>query len=195
MAACTGSGEPSVDNIRDALGGAGNRGATKAEKLACKRSPERPGYVCDYRAPNCNRFSGACGPERPFTGRFLYAGGRWQLVEDLTRAAAPDPATQPLPGVVLAGPTAAVTTPPVVAEPPMPREPEPVPTPEAETEPLSNRDLKLVARWLGEDARCRAGAAIGREGEEACEDRTRTGERLQDRGLCYVRPGGWRRCD
>lgn len=209
LVACTGAGEPSVDNIRDALAQAGNRGAAKAEKLACTRSPDRPGYNCDYRAPACNRFSGACGADRPFTGRFLHAGGRWQLVEDLSRQAAPDPVTQPLTGIAPAATPSAATlpvapppaaAPPVVPEPPMPPEPArappaAIPDAPAARDPLSPRDARLVSRWLAEDARCRAGAGLDRAGEAACEDRTTTAERLRDRGLCYVRPDGWRRCD
>ena len=96
---CSGRGEPGENDIRAALKLAGHRGADKAVKLACKTVPERPGYVCDYRAPNCNRYTGTCGSMRPYTGRFVHADSRWQFVEDMTPKPQQDPVTQPLPGV------------------------------------------------------------------------------------------------
>jgi hypothetical protein len=199
LAGCTGSGEPSVDNIRDALAQSGNRGAAKAEKLACKKSPERPGYVCDYRAPACNRFTGACGAARPFTGRFLYAGGRWQLVEDLTRQAAPDPVTQPLPGVALATPVpgvpsvaAPVASPSPTATPsPRPTRTQAPPPPE-----LSQRERQWIEDWHDLDGRCRSRDRDGYgEDWDACRDQERLARRLERRNLCYAPPQGWGPCD
>jgi hypothetical protein len=197
LAACTGSGEPSADNIRTALTQAGNRGGAKAEKLACASSPERAGYACDYRAPACNRFTGTCGAAKPFTGRFLYAGGRWQLVEDLTPKAPADPATQPLPGVALATPTPTPTVPAApapVAPPaavPAPSAPPPAPEPE-----LSRKELRQIARWRAADTACRQDGPDS----DACYDRDDLGARLERRGLCYGPPGAfgydraWRPC-
>lgn len=194
LAACTGSGgEPSADELREALRQSGNRGAAKAEKLACKTSPDRPGQVCDYRAPACNRFTGTCGAVRPFTARFLHADGRWQLVEDLTAKAAPDPATQPLPGVVLATPvpTASSASPPAVTAAPTD-----APGAVADAPDLSRRDLRLIGRWRALDARCREDA----DDLDACDERADTAERLRRRDLCYGPPGAfgydraWRRC-
>lgn len=192
LAACTGSGEPSADNIRGALTQAGNKGGAKAEKLACKRSAERPGYACDYRAPACNRFTGTCGAARPFTARFLYAGGRWQLVEDLTPKGPADPATQPLPGVVLATPTSAPSVGPEV-QPAATAQPASPPAPEPE---LSSKEMRLVVRWRELDARCRDDGADS----DACYERDDVGERLERRELCYGPPGAygydraWRPC-
>lgn len=130
---CTGRGAPGEDDIRAALAQSGNRGGPKAVKLACTRSADKPGFVCDYRAPACNRYTGACGSVRPGSGRFVEANGRWQLVEDLTPRAGPAPGTQPLPGTDQPGPGATdagnalppapndtpTVTPDVPAEPPV----------------------------------------------------------------------------
>lgn len=197
LAACTGSGEPSSDNIRAALTAAGNKGGAKAEKLACKRSPERPGYACDYRAPACNRFTGTCGDAKPFSGRFLYAGGRWQLVEDLTAKAAADPATVPLPGIVLPTPTPLPTALPSVAPTPVASPTLPPPATTALPEPeLSNKELRQIARWRAADAACREDGPDS----DACYDRDELGAKLERRGLCYGAPAGygydraWRPC-
>ncbi len=196
LAACTGSGEPSVDNIRDALAGASNRGAAKAEKLACKFGSERPGYVCDYRAPSCNRFTGACGAARPFTGRFLYAGGRWQLVEDLTREAAPDPVTQPLPGIAVAVPGAAPTM--SVPRADVSSTPTPAPVPSRTQAPppeLSSRERRWIEDWEDLDGRCRSRDRDGGgDGWDACQDQERIARRLYRRNLCYTPPEGWVAC-
>lgn len=212
LAACAGNGAPSEQELRQALVAAGNRGGREAVKLACQSSPDRPGQVCDYRAPACNRFTGACGGARPFTGRFLDAGGRWQLVEDLTPRAQPDPVTRPLPGVAL--PDTAAMVPgadPVpayaptgrpglpAARPsalplPMPTIPPPPPPPGGDDEPLSRRELGQVSKWIGLDARCRAGRDYGEESWEACADRDKLSRKLERRGLCHVGPGGWQRC-
>lgn len=221
--ACSGQGDPNQDDIRAALKQAGNRGGPKAEKLACKRSPERPGVICDYRAPACNRYTGTCGSVRPFTGRFLHANGRWQLVEDLTPRATPDPVTQPLPGAPVASPTptdepgfvpepeAPVAPPPEPTAPPRPSStfqpsaPEPAAPPEfdeddaAPRRDLSRRDLRQISRWATLNARCGINSSDDAD-REACFERDDVAQRMRRRGLCYG--GGdaatvarWHRCD
>ena len=200
LAACTGSGEPSTDNIRDALAQAGNRGAAKAEKLACKFGSERPGYVCDYRAPACNRFTGACGAARPGTGRFLYAGGRWQLVEDLTREAAPDPVTRPLPGIAVATPVPVVATGPVPTATrlatPSPAVPSPAAARTSAPPPeLSRRERQWIEDWHDLDGRCRnREGGEDADGWDACREQERLSRRLAQRNLCYSPAQGWDAC-
>lgn len=127
---CINAGEPSEDDIRGALTQAGNRGGPKAVKLACKRGTDRPGFVCDYRAPACNRFTNGCGSPKPGSGRFVKSGGRWQLVEDMTSRPTAAPGTNPLPKADIPAPTIAPTvTAPVPTSSPVPTEPtRPLPT-------------------------------------------------------------------
>lgn len=184
LAGC--SGAPREGDVRTALSQSGSRGGAQAVLLACQRSPDRPGFVCDYRAPACNRFTGTCAGERPYTGRFLRAGGKWQLIEDLTPRAAPDPVTQPLPGVALA-PATPVPAPTPAARPPAASGPS----------ELSDEERRLVGRWRGYDARC---DERGEDAQDACAARDEVGSQLEGRQLCYGPPGGygydraWRPC-
>lgn len=179
------SGAPSEQELRTALVQSGGKGAAQAVLLACQRSPDRPGFVCDYRAPACNRFTGTCAGERPYTGRFLHAGGKWQLIEDLTPRAAPDPVTQPLAGIALPPPL------------PSPTATAPASAIASSMPELSDDERRLVARWRAFDTRCDDG---GDYAQDACDARDELGAQLERRQLCYGPPGGygydraWRPC-
>lgn len=215
---CINAGEPSEDDIRGALTQAGNRGGPKAVKLACKRGTDKPGFVCDYRAPACNRFTNACGSPKPGSGRFVKSGGRWQLVEDLTPRAGDAPGTQPLPDPGItpsATPTGAPTGPGITFSPiptaspvptfsPEPAPPRPAPPEwddEADTRPaLKPRDLSMIARWVGLNARCQIGEGASDDARDACFERDDLAQRMRRRGLCYGGGGRdtvakWHRCD
>ena len=217
LAACSGGGgEPGEADIRTALTQAGNRGGSSATKLACQRGTDKPGFVCDYRAPACNRFTNACGSPKPGSGRFVKSGGRWQLVEDLTPRASNAPGTTPLPGPS-AAPTASPTAPspfpsfsptqaPTQAPTPQPTRTErPVAPPGAMEDgyrrpSLSPRDVTIIADWIDLNMMCRIDEGADDDAREACRERDRLAQRMRRRGLCYGGGGSetmarWHRCD
>lgn len=207
VAACSGSGEPGEADIRTALTQAGNRGGPQAVKLACQRGTDKPGFVCDYRAPACNRFTGACGSPKPGSGRFVKSGGRWQFVEDLTPRAGAAPGTTPLPApsaTSVASPSAATPFPSFSPTPVPTQTMRPVPPPEEdggyERQPLSPRDVTIIADWIDLNMLCRIDEGADDEAREACRERDRLAQRMRRRGLCYGGGGGetmarWHRCD
>ena len=213
VAACSGGGgEPGEADIRAALTQAGNRGGPQATKLACQRGTDKPGFVCDYRAPACNRFTNACGSPKPGSGRFVKSGGRWQLVEDLTPRAGNAPGTTPLPapsGTPTASPTAPTAFPsfaPTTVPSPRPTRTErPAPPPEGEggeyeRERLSPRDVTIIAEWIDLNMFCRVDEGADEDARRACRERDRLAQRMRRRGLCYGGGGAetmarWHRCD
>lgn len=211
---CSGRGAPGEDDIRAALTQAGNRGGPKAVKLACVSGTDKPGFVCDYRAPACNRFTGACGSVRPGSGRFVEANGRWQLVEDLTPRTGPAAGTQPLPAPSepTPGPTAPdvapapVPTDPTVAAPDVSgpaddfapptvvvRKPRYLPPPDERGEederydpaPLSPGQVSLIAGWVRLNTQCELGDRTSDDAQDACLERDDHAQRMRRRGLCY----------
>lgn len=202
---CINAGEPSEDDIRGALTQAGNRGGPQAVKLACQRGTDKPGFVCDYRAPACNRFTNGCGSPKPGSGRFVKSGGRWQLVEDMTPRPTVAPGTNPLPKADIPAPTIAPTaTAPVPTSSPAPAEPiRPLPTEDDEGEArsaLKPRDLALISRWIGLNARCRIDESANDDARDACFERDDLAQRMRRRDLCYGGGGRdtvakWHRCD
>jgi hypothetical protein len=120
---------PSEKDIADALGRSGAK-VQSTERIACKTAPDRPGYVCDYRATTCSPFTGKCDKSATRTGRFVRYGDNWMFRDDVTDPNRYAPAPEPSPAVtdLSASPTPAPT-------PTASASPSPTPTPTAKPTP------------------------------------------------------------
>lgn len=122
LVACSpfGSGDgPSEKDIADALRRSGAK-VQSTERIACKTAPDRPGYVCDYRATTCSPFTGKCDKSATRTGRFVRYGDNWMFRDDVADPNRYAPPPEPSPA---ASPAVADLT------------PGPVPTPSASPSP------------------------------------------------------------
>jgi len=88
---------PSEKDIADALVRSGAK-VQSTERIACKTAPDRPGYVCDYRATTCSPFTGKCDKSATRTGRFVRYGDNWMFRDDVIdpNRYAPTPAPSPV---------------------------------------------------------------------------------------------------
>lgn len=126
---------PTVEELRDALARGGAR-MEGVERLACRASPDRPGYVCDYRGRNCPRYGSGCREPVIRTGRFASVVGGWMFMGDLPSQDGPTGYT-PAPEVPE---TPGVTPTPTPAPSPTPTpsqsvSPTPSPTPRSSPTP------------------------------------------------------------
>jgi len=98
LAACNmgGSDGPSEKDIADALTRSGAK-VQSTERIACKTAPDRPGYVCDYRATTCSPFTGKCDKSATRTGRFVRYGDNWMFRDDVADPNRYVPAAEPSP--------------------------------------------------------------------------------------------------
>ena len=145
LAACSGTNGdgPSEKDIADALTRSGAK-VQSAERIACKTAPDRPGYVCDYRATTCSPFTGKCDKSATRTGRFVRYGDNWMFRDDVADpnryAPAPEPSPAASPVVAdltpapVAAPSASPSPGPSVSPPPKPT-PKPTPEPSAKPSP------------------------------------------------------------
>jgi len=127
---------PSEKDIADALGRSGAK-VQSTERIACKTAPDRPGYVCDYRATTCSPFTGKCDKSATRTGRFVRYGDNWMFRDDVAdpnRYATPAPAPTQSPAVTELSPT---PTPTPVASPTPSPTPSPSPSPKPSSSPTS----------------------------------------------------------
>jgi len=128
---------PSEKDIADALGRSGAK-VQSTERIACKTAPDRPGYVCDYRATTCSPFTGKCDKSATRTGRFVRYGDNWMFRDDVIdpNRYAPTPAQSPAasPAVtdISASPTPTSTPTPT---PTASASPSPTPSPTAKPTP------------------------------------------------------------
>jgi hypothetical protein len=136
---------PSEKDIADALGRSGAK-VQSTERIACKTAPDRPGYVCDYRATTCSPFTGKCDKSATRTGRFVRYGDNWMFRDDVADpnryAETPTPAPTQSPAVtdLSASPTPVATPTPGASPSPTPTPtakptPKPSPTPKASPTP------------------------------------------------------------
>ncbi|WP_157082150.1 hypothetical protein [Sphingomonas pruni] len=138
---------PSEKDISDALARSGAK-VQSAERIACKTAPDRPGYVCDYRATTCSPFTGKCDKSATRTGRFVRYGDNWMFRDDVAdpnRYATPVPAPAPSPAMIepspvpTPSPTASPTPEPTPSSSPSPK---PSPTPTASPTPKPSPTAK-----------------------------------------------------
>jgi hypothetical protein len=138
---------PSEKDISDALARSGAK-VQSAERIACKTAPDRPGYVCDYRATTCSPFTGKCDKSATRTGRFVRYGDNWMFRDDVAdpnRYATPIPAPAPSPAMIepspvpTPSPTAAPTPEPTPSSSPSPKS---SPTPSANPTPKPSPTAK-----------------------------------------------------
>jgi len=148
LAACGslgGNDGPSEKDIADALGRSGAK-VQSTERIACKTAPDRPGYVCDYRATTCSPFTGKCDKSATRTGRFVRYGDNWMFRDDVAdpnryaETPVPSPSATPVVSDLSASPTPAVTPAPTPSASPSPTPtakptPKPSPTPKASPTP------------------------------------------------------------
>jgi len=150
LAACNGMGGndgPSEKDIADALGRSGAK-VQSTERIACKTAPDRPGYVCDYRATTCSPFTGKCDKSATRTGRFVRYGDNWMFRDDVAdpnryaETPTPSPAASPAVTDLSASPTPVATPTPTPSASPSPTPtptakptPKPSPTPKASPTP------------------------------------------------------------
>ena len=136
---------PSEKDIADALSRSGAK-VQSTERIACKTAPDRPGYVCDYRATTCSPFTGKCDKSATRTGRFVRYGDNWMFRDDVAdpnryaATPAPSPSASPAVTDLSADPTPAVTPTPTPSASPSPTPtakptPKPSPTPKASPTP------------------------------------------------------------
>jgi hypothetical protein len=127
---------PSEKDIADALGRSGAK-VQSVERIACKTAPDRPGYVCDYRATTCSRFTGKCDKSATRTGRFVRYGDNWMFRDDVAdpnryaATPAPSPAASPIVADISTSPAATPTPTPSAS-------PSPTPTPTAKPTPKAS---------------------------------------------------------
>jgi hypothetical protein len=127
---------PSEKDIADALSRSGAK-VQSTERIACKTAPDRPGYVCDYRATTCSPFTGKCDKSATRTGRFVRYGDNWMFRDDVidpnryAPAPAPSPTTSPAVADLSVSPT---PTPTPMASP----SPSPTPSPTATPTPKAS---------------------------------------------------------
>jgi hypothetical protein len=134
---------PSEKDIADALGKSGAK-VQSVERIACKTAPDRPGYVCDYRATTCSPFTGKCDKSAIRTGRFVLYGDNWMFRDDVVDpnryAATPAPASTQNPAVTDLAPSptpspAVSPTPSPTPKPSSSPTPKPSPTPQPSPTP------------------------------------------------------------
>lgn len=142
LAACNpfSSGDgPSEADITAALTKSGLK-VQSAERIACKPAPDRPGYVCDFRATTCSPFTGKCDKSATRTGRFVLFGDNWVFRDDVADPNRYSPAPEPSPSdtstVTDLNPT---PTPSPTATP----SPRPTPTPSATPTPKESPTPKV----------------------------------------------------
>lgn len=163
LAACGGGGNgdgPTQDEMRDALVRNGAK-VQSIERIACKAAPDKPGFICDFRAVACSNITGKCNKSLMRTARFVKVGGSWMFMGDVASPspgydAAPEPdgapvvnqvtpveptPTPPTP-VEATSPSPVATTRPTPVTVPSPRPvataaatPEPTPSPSAAAPP------------------------------------------------------------
>lgn len=149
LAACGvvgGNDGPSEQDITDALTKSGVK-VKSVERIACKVAPDRPGYVCDFRATTCGQFTGTCDRSATRTARFVKFGDNWVFRDDVAdpNRAAPVAAASATPdaapsavvtGYAEAPPPAGVAATPLPAPRPAPTPgPQPVPSPHPSASP------------------------------------------------------------
>ncbi len=134
LAACSpfGSGDgPSEKDIADALRRSGAK-VQSTERIACKTAPDRPGYVCDYRATTCSPFTGKCDKSATRTGRFVRYGDNWMFRDDVADPNRYAPVPEPSP---VASPVVTDLAPSPVPAPSVSPSPAPAPSPSASPSP------------------------------------------------------------
>lgn len=187
LAACGslgGNDGPSEKDIADALGRSGAK-VQSTERIACKTAPDRPGYVCDYRATTCSPFTGKCDKSATRTGRFVRYGDNWMFRDDVidpnryaptqspavtdlapsptpTPVASPSPTPTPSPSPKPSSSPAPKAS-PTPKVPPTPKAtPTAKPTPKPTPKPIPggiNRAW-LSGRWGAENGDCTARRAV-----------------------------------
>jgi len=134
---------PSEKDIADALGRSGAK-VQSTERIACKTAPDRPGYVCDYRATTCSPFTGKCDKSATRTGRFVRYGDNWMFRDDVIdpNRYAPTPAPSPVASPAVTDLAPSPTPTPLASPSPFPTpsaspspKPSPSPTPKASSTP------------------------------------------------------------
>lgn len=153
---------PSQDDMRDAFGRAGAK-VSSVERIACKAAPDRPGYICDYKAVSCRPYSGACGASQYRTGRFVEVQGSWMFMGDMAGAtpvpSPPDaaPAASPPTSTPTPTPTPSPSpspSPPATATPLPSPSSSPTPRPSPTPNPAAVTRLWLIGLWDRDADRC-----------------------------------------
>ena len=165
LAGCGGGGStdgPTQEEMRDALVRNGAH-VQSIERIACKAAPDKPGFICDFRAVTCSAYTRKCNTSLMRTARFVNVGGSWMFMGDVASPslgydAAPEPdgattantATPVEPAPVTAptptpAPTASPSPHPTPAAPPGP-ELSPTPSPEPRPSPSASPSPHPAAR-------------------------------------------------
>ena len=171
LAACNAAGGgdgPSEKDISEALTKSGLK-VQSVERIACKTAPDRPGYVCDFRATTCSKFKpGDCSKSATRTGRFVLFGDNWVFRDDVAdpNRYAPKPGDDATGGNTTVAdlnstptPTASPTPTPTPTPSPT-ATPKPKPTPTAKPIPAGVNKAWLVGRWSGSAGDCAARKAV-----------------------------------
>jgi hypothetical protein len=124
---------PSEKDIADALSRSGAK-VQSTERIACKTAPDRPGYVCDYRATTCSPFTGKCDKSATRTGRFVRYGDNWMFRDDVADPNRYAPTPTPTPSSVASPAVTDVTASPTPTPAPA-ASPSPSPTPSSSPSP------------------------------------------------------------
>ena len=85
LSACSSQGGndgPSQEDMRDALARNGAK-VQSTERIACKAAPDKPGFICDFRAVVCGKFDAKCDKSLIRTARFVNVGGSWMFMGDV----------------------------------------------------------------------------------------------------------------
>lgn len=85
LAGCGSSGNegPTQEDMRNALTRYGQK-VQSSERIACKASPDKPGFICDFKSTTCSSFAKKCDTSLQRTGRFVEVGGDWMFMGDIT---------------------------------------------------------------------------------------------------------------
>jgi hypothetical protein len=173
LAGCSGMSDgPSQEDMRNALTRYGQK-VQSTERIACKASPDKPGFICDFKSTTCSPFTKKCDTSLQRTGRFVQVSGNWMFMGDIADPsrgyAEPTPSpTGPVVVTDLGGtdgnsvaptptPTATVTPSPAPTASPTPK---PTPTPTAQPTPAGVNRTWLSGRWGGAKGDCTARKAI-----------------------------------
>jgi hypothetical protein len=188
LAGCSafGSDGPSQDDMRDALTRYGQK-VQSTERIACKVSPDKPGYICDFKSTTCSAFTKKCDTSLQRTGRFVQVSGNWMFMGDIsdpsrgyieptpTPSASASPVVTDLGGTdgntvaPAATPTAKPSPTPTPTATPTPKPtatptPKPTPThsatPTPKATPAGVNRIWLSGRWSGSKGDCAARKAI-----------------------------------
>lgn len=149
LAACSGHGDsgdgPSQDEMRDALARNGAK-VQSIERIACKAAPDKPGFICDFRAVTCSPYKAKCDKSLIRTARFVNVGGSWMFMGDVaspSRGFDTAPQPEPSPAAIEAEATpasapapAASPTPAPPPSPAAPPSPAPIPTATPKSQPV-----------------------------------------------------------